>query len=76
MLAKGVWSRIPQGILYTVAEKLHRFIVRNEHHWIKPRCNGKRWRLGLLDNLQFYTLYPMWQSRKESRDSVVLVIAS
>lgn len=53
--AKGVWSRIPGGILRAVPEA--RFIARNERHWIKPPCNGiyKRWRPGLLRNLQFYT---------------------
>jgi len=50
--AKGVWPRIPEGILRAVPEA--RFIARNERHWIKPTVY-KRWRPGPLRNLKFYT---------------------
>lgn len=75
--AKGVLVVNSSGyFLCTVAEA--RFIARNERHWIQlpVRHVGKRWRPGLLRNLQFYTLHPAQRSRKESRDLVVPVIAS
>jgi len=75
MLAKEAWPRIPEGILYIVAEKLALSCATNitglSH--VATVSDGAP---GYWVIYNFIRCIPMWRSRKESRDSVVLVIAS